>query len=361
MAGQKGFWDVEDRLAELSAEGDPLEKLSATVDFEAFRPILLRALRRVGPPRLGRPPFCPVLKFRMLVLQSLHGLSLERTAYMVRDRLSWMRFCGLGPGDRVPDVNTLWDFREALIKVRALDKLFSRLNQTITKAGYLPMGGQIIDASLIAAPKQRNTDAEKEAIKAGKSAEEIWPDEPNKARQKDVNARWTVKQGKTPMPGPDGKTPPAISIPVFGYKDHIGIDRRHGFIRTSKVTDAAAHDGARLREGLIDPENTASDVWADTAYRSAKNEEYLDGIRKTSRIHRKKPNGKPMSRATAQANAKKSTVRCRVEHVFAELKSRMGLVVRTIGIARAEATITLANMAYNMKRWVFLNARTLPA
>ncbi len=62
----------------------------------------------------------------------------------------------------------------------------------------------------------------------------------------------------------------SISIPVFGYKDHIGIDRRFGFIRTSRVTDAAAHDGARLREGLIDPENTASDVWADTAYRSAR-------------------------------------------------------------------------------------------
>ena len=360
MAGQKGFWDFEERLAELSAEGDPLVKLSATVDFEVFRPILLRALRQAGPSRMGRPPFCPVLKFRMLVLQSLHGLSLERTAYMVRDRLSWMRFCGLGPGDRVPDVNTLWDFREALIKARALDKLFTRLNEAITRAGYLPMGGQIVDASLIAAPKQRTNDDDKNAIKSGKSAAEIWPDEPNKARQKDVNARWTVKQSKTPMPGPDGRTPPAISSPFFGYKDHIGIDQRFGFIRTSKVTDAAAHDGARLREGLIDPENTASDVWADTAYRSAKNEEYLAGIGKTSRIHRKKPAGRPMKRATAQSNARKSKVRCHVEHVFAELKSRMGLVIRTIGIARAEATITLANMAFNMKRWVFLDARTLP-
>ena len=279
-------------------------------------------------------------------------------AYMLRDRLSWMRFYGLGPGDRMPDVNTLWDFREALIKARALDKLFAMLNEAITRAGYLSMGGQIVDASLIAAQKQRNNDDDKNAIKSGKSAAEIWPDEPNKALQKELNARWTVKQSKTPMPGPDGRAPPAISIPFFGYKDHIGIDQRFGFIRTSKVTDAAAHDGARLREGLIDPENTASDVWADTAYRSAKNEEYLAGIGKTSRIHRKKPAGRPMKRTTSQSNASKSKVRCHVEHVFAELKSRMGLVVRTIGIARAEATIT--NMAFNMKRWVFLDARTLP-
>ena len=67
-----------------------------------------------------------------------------------------------------------------------------------------------------------------------------------------------------------------------------------------------------------------------------------------------------MKRATAQSNARKSKVRCHVEHVFAELKSRMGLVVRTIGIARAEATITIANMAFNMKRWVFLDTWTLP-
>ena len=97
MAGQKGFWDFEERLDELSAEGDLLLKLSATVDFEVFRPILLRALIQAGPSRMGRQPFCPVLKFRMLVFQSLHGFSLERTAYMVRERLSWMRFCCLGP------------------------------------------------------------------------------------------------------------------------------------------------------------------------------------------------------------------------------------------------------------------------
>ena len=113
MAVQIGFWDIERRLAELSAEGDPLETLSKTVDFEVFRPILERAVRRrSAPSKGGRPGFDVVLKFKMLVLQALHGLALGRTAYLVRDRLSWMRFCSLGPGDAVPDANTLWDFRE---------------------------------------------------------------------------------------------------------------------------------------------------------------------------------------------------------------------------------------------------------
>jgi len=325
-----------------------------------FRPVLTKALRRSAPSKGGRPPFDPVLKFRMLVLQSLHGLSLAQTSYMVRDRLSWMRFCGLGPGDRIPDENTLWDFRETLTKARALDKAFERLDRAISQAGYLPMGGQIIDATLVAAPKQRNTDGEKTAIKEGKGASEIWPDHPAKAAQKDTSARWTVKFAKA-KPKDDGTPQIDIAIPFFGYKSHISIDRRHGITRREKTTDAAAHDGARLREGLIDPANTASDVWADTAYRSAANEAFLEKAGKTSRIHHKKPRGKPMSRTVAKGNATRSKVRARVEHVFAEQKDRMGLFIRTIGIARAAATITLANMAYNMKRWCWLEGRSAPA
>ena len=98
MSGQGGFWDVENRLKELSAEGDPLERLSATVDFEVFRPLLEGAVGRSDPSLGGHPGFDVVLKFKMLVLRALHGLSLQRTDYLVRDRLSWMRFCGLGPG-----------------------------------------------------------------------------------------------------------------------------------------------------------------------------------------------------------------------------------------------------------------------
>lgn len=152
-----------------------------------------------------------------------------------------------------------------------------------------------------------------------------------------------------------------IAIPVFGYKSHISIDRRHGIIRRGKVTDAATHDGARRREGLIDPNNTASDVWAASAYRSAENERFLERIGKVSRIHRRKPKGRPMPRQTARANAKKSAIRAAVEHPFAHQKGIMGLVIRTLGLARAEAAITLANMAYNMKRWCWLDSRRLPA
>jgi IS5 family transposase len=357
---QPGFWSFDDRLRELSEQGDPLEKLLAIVDFELFRPVLAEAIGPYDRAKGGRPPFDAVLKFKMLYLMAQHGLSFEQTEHLVRDRLSWMRFCGLSIADPVPDANTLWDFREALIAAGAFETLFEQLDKAIKDAGFIPMGGQIVDASLVAAPRQRNTDAEKEAIKSGKSADEIWPDEPAKAAQKDTDARWTVKfsKGKVRI---DGTVQSDLTIPAFGYKTHISIDVEHGFIRRQKVTDAAAHDGARLREGLVDPTNTASGVWADTAYRSAANEQFLADRGKVSRIHRRKPAGKPLPKRTARANAKKSKVRARVEHVFAHQKDRMGLFIRSIGLKRAEATVAMANIAYNLGRWRWWQTRTASA
>jgi hypothetical protein len=220
------------------------------------------------------------------------------------------------------------------------------------------MGGQIVDASIVAAPKQRNTEAEKAEIKAGRIPGE-WAKRPAKLRQKDRDARWTAKFSKA-KPREDGAPQTDIAVPAFGYKNHVSIDRRHRLIRRWTATDAAAHDGARLGE-LIDRGNTASDLWADTSYRSAKNEALLAGRRLASRIHRKKPRGRAMARRTRRANARKSAVRASVEHVFAHQKGPMGLVIRTIGLARARVKIGLANLAYNMRRYVWLSGRTAPA
>ena len=208
--------------------------------------------------------------------------------------------------------------------------------------------------------RHRGTEEEKAAIKAGQKAVEIWPDKPAKAAQKDTAARWTLKTSKGKLEA-DGTMKRTIAIPEFGYKTHISIDRRHGFIRRQKATDAAAHDGARLREGLIDPGNTASEVWGDTAYRSKANEDFLASLGKTSRIHRKKPLGKPMPKRTARAKAAKSRIRARVEHVFAQQKDRMHLTIRSIGIKRAEATIIMVNLTYNLGRWRWWEGKTTAA
>ena len=359
MRGDAGFFDVDERLKALSAKGDDLERLKGIVDFEIFRGDLERAVPRSDRAKGGRPPYDHVLMFKVLILQSSHSLSDERTEYLIKDRLSFMRFLGLSLAESVPDANSIWTFREALTRATiegkpAIEVLFKRFDAALTKAGFLAMGGQIIDATIVAAPKQRNTEAEKREIKAGRIPEE-WRRKPAKLRQKDRDARWTVKYSKA-KPSEDGAKRIDLAIPAFGYKNHIGIDRAHGLIRTWTATDASRHDGAQL-ENLVDKHNTASDVWADTAYRSAKNETMLENSGLRSQIHRKKPKGKPMPEAISKANGRKSKVRAFVEHVFAREKGPMGLVIRTIGLARAKVKIGLANLTYNMKRAIWLTTR----
>src|SRR5271154_6265281 len=173
MRGQAGFFDVDERLKQLSAKGDSLERLNAVIDFELFRADLERAVRRSDRVKGGRPPFDHVLMFKTLVLQASHNLSDERTEYLIRDRLSFMRFLGLGLADTVPDANTIWTFREALTRARiagkpAIEGVFERFDAALAAAGFLGMSGQIIDASIVAAPKQRNTEGEKRDIKEGR-------------------------------------------------------------------------------------------------------------------------------------------------------------------------------------------------
>lgn len=211
------------------------------------------------------------------------------------------------------------------------------------------MGGQIVDATIVAAPKQHNTDVEKADIKAGK-APDAWKEKPAKLRQKDRDARWTVKFSKAKV-AQDGKTQRDIAIPVFGYKNHASIDRRHGFIRGWNVTSASAYDGAQLRNVLT----------RGNTYRSKTNDEWLEKNGYVSDIHQKKPKGRPMSEATSRANGRRSKTRAFLEHVFAQQKSRMGLFVRTIGMARARTKIGMANLAYNLTRFVWHHGRTARA
>jgi IS5 family transposase len=170
MRGQAGFFDVEERLKQLSAMGDSLERLDAVIDFELFRADLERAVPRSDRAKGGRPPFDPVLMFKTLVLQARHNLSDERTECLIRDRPSFMRFLGLGLAGTVPDANTIWGSREALTRARiggrpAIAVLFERFDAALSTAGFLAMSGQIIEATILAAPKQRNSDGEKRDIR----------------------------------------------------------------------------------------------------------------------------------------------------------------------------------------------------
>jgi IS5 family transposase len=181
-----------------------------------------------------------------------------------------------------------------------------------------------------------------------------------KRAQMDTDGRWTLKRGRKRSADPRKAHAPTRSdlvIPVFGYKNHLGIDCRHGFIRSFIVTDAASHDGRQLGK-LLDPHNTASGVWADAAYRSAANAALLARRGLVPHLQRPKPRGRPMPPHMVRGNASRARVRVAIEHVFAAQKCRLGLVIRSVG--RARAKLGLANLVTNMRHHVWLEARPAP-
>jgi IS5 family transposase len=242
MRGQRGLFGVDDRLKRLSDLGDQLETFRSVVDFDVFRAELEAVVAYSDGTRGGRPPFDPVLMFKILIIQATNNLSDERAECLINDRLSFMRFLGLGLEDRVPDARTIWLFREKFTTADAIKALFEGFGATLRQAGYIAMSGKIVDASLIAAPRQRNTDDEKQAIKEGRIPQD-WKDKPAKLRQKNRDARWTVKFTKA-KPREDGSMPPVdIAIPLFDYQNHIAIDGGFGFIRQWAATDSPAYEG----------------------------------------------------------------------------------------------------------------------
>lgn len=133
-----------------------------------------------------------------------------------------MRFAGLGLHQAVPDAKTIWLYREQLKQAGAIEELFRRFDAVLAEQGYLAMGGQIIDATIIAAPRQKLTNEEKVTLREGGTPEDC---SPAKRAQKDRDLRWTLKRGRTKPKQGHQRQAIQIAVPVFGYKSHIGIDR----------------------------------------------------------------------------------------------------------------------------------------
>jgi len=167
----------------------------------------------------------------------------------------------------------------------------------------------------VLAPKQRYSRDENARIKDGETPEG-WENQPVNRSQKDVDARWTKKHGKSHS----------------GNKTHINMDRRHKLVRRYRVMYAAVH-GSQVVEDNLDADNTASDVWADSGYRSAEIEAMLKEEGLKIWIHRKGHRNKPLTELKKGDNKTRSRVRARVEHLFeAQSNDMSGTLVRSIGL-----------------------------
>jgi len=343
LPNQLGFFDLARRYEALSHQGDPLERLAQHIPWAHFRKPLEKCLRRSKREKGGRPPFDAVLMFKVLVLQALYNLSDEQTEYQIRDRLSFMRFLDLDLHQRIPDAKTIWLFRETLAQAGVVERLFQQFDGYLAQRGLQARGGQVIDASLVPVPTQRNTREENTTLQAGACPAE-WEAQPAKRRQKDTQARWTVKHG----------------VRHYGYKNHVNIDNQHKLIRRYTVTDAAVHDSQVLEDVLL-ARPAGRDVWADAAYRSQAIEAHLTRRQLRSRIQYKGYRHTPVTARQKASNQKRARTRARVEHVFGHHVMAMGgKLLRTIGLVRARAKLGLRNLAYNFHRFLWLTRSAHP-
>ena len=330
-----GLFDWQTRFEQLDNGGDPLVKLNQIVNWELFRSPLETIRDRERKSNAGRKPFDAIIMFKIMILQSLYNLSDDQIEFQVRDRLSFMRFLGLSLGDTVPDAKTVWLFREQLTEAKLIKKLFGQFDDFLRENGFSAKKGQIVDASIIAAPKQRNTREENKDIKDGNIPQD-WSE--NKKRQKDTDARWTTKGGRA----------------HYGYKNHIEVDAEHKLVRDYEVTSASVHD-SNVFEELLDENNSSSDVYADSAYGSAKKLEALNQRGFRCHVQRKGCRYKKLNERQRKGNYRRAKIRSRVEHIFGVQAMRAGsLIIRTIGIIRAKAKIGLRNLAYNIDRYCLL-------
>jgi transposase, IS5 family len=310
QTGQPSF--IEALLPKALGTNAGLGRLADLVKWYRFEKLLADLRDEAGP---GRPGYPVLVLFRALLLQSLYGLSDRELEEALADRLSFKRFVGLSLEDATPDHTVLNRFRNQLIAKGLLDKLFAELDRQLEKAGVVLKRGTMLDATLIEAVSAPGSDA-------------------RPSRDPDAAFGGARRKG--------GFT--------FGYKAHVGVDQGSGLIRTLITTPANVNDTV-VADALICGDERA--VLADAAYDTKARRARLRAEGKKPRIARRPNKHHPeLPRRLKRYNRLLARQRAAVETTFATLKNRMRLtVIRYVGLAKATAQITLAAIAFNMRRW----------
>ncbi len=328
---QMDFFAEARRLKKLSQLDNTLERLDATIDWSIFRHTLSVVLTKEANGSGGRPPYDYVMMFKILVLQRLYNLSDDATEFQINDRMSFQRFLGLSLSDTVPDAKTIWLFKDKLVKADVIETLFELFHHYLESKGLITHTGSIVDASFVKVPIRRDGKGEKGKIHSGEYPED-WSE--NKARQKDVQARWTKKNNQS----------------HFGYKNHIKVDAASKLIVDYGVTPANVHD-SQMYDELLD--GTDEVVFGDSAYIG---QEAPAGVEQ--QICERGTRGHALTELQKERNREKSKTRSRVEHVFGHIRMVMnGSACRSIGQRRVSFFIGLTNLLYNMTRHEFLNRK----
>jgi IS5 family transposase len=279
---------------------------------------LLGGLRDEGP---GRAAWPPLVLFKALLVGSLYGLSERELEEALADRLSFRRFVGLSYEETVPDHSVLNRFRNELVRAGLFERMFAELDKQLMAAGVILRRGTMLDATVI------------EAVSSP-------PPKGEQASATDPDARFTKRQGKA------GSS--------YGYKAHVGVDEGSGLIRTVITTPANVNDTTPA-DALIRGDEPV--VWADAAYHTHEREARLKAAGVKPRLARRANKHHPLTARLKHYNRLIARRRSAVETTFATLKQRMKLTrIRYRGLVKATAQITLAAIAFNLRRWAALTA-----
>lgn len=297
-----------DSLTTSLAANDFLERLDRTLDWKPLE----QTLQAMYPATTGRPPCAPLALFKMSLLQHCYGLSDPQCEELVGDRLSWRRFVGLGLQDPVPDETTLVRFRQRLREHGLHEKLLGLVNRQLEQKGLILKTCTLVDATLLQAARRAPAKTDKTGG--------------------DGDAGYTVKQGQ----------------PHYGYKAHVAVDETHTLIRQVTLTSANVHDSQEFESVIKGDEEM---VMADKAYWSKARSEWCGERGIANGILRKPSRGEKLRPATVRANRLFSSIRCKIETVFAWWKRSAGYRrVRYVGREPNRLELEFKSICWNLKR-----------
>lgn len=349
MVKQLGLFGIEEQLEKMAVLGDPLVKLNNLIDWEMFRTPIESAIRK-DMSKGGRPPFDAVLMFKITMLQQFYNLADEAVQYQINDRLSFMRFLGLEVGDVVPDRCTIWDFKQALMLNGVDRKLFDIFGARLEELGIVTHAGSIVDASFVRVPIRHTTKKDDEHLKAGEPLEDL------PARCAERLEKGEIKDIKNVMAQCDLDARHALKNRThrFGHKLHIMCDTLSKTITNFTITAASVNDCLEFF-GLV----TAKDreIKADSGYvgKDISNAILAKFPHIELNICARANNCRPLTDEQKATNKQIASIRKRVEHIFGIMRTSMGgLQCRVHGMARITRELTAKNLAYNLKRYVFL-------
>lgn len=296
-----------------------LDKINQVVNWQALVNIV-EVIDKSNTDKGGRKPLPFDWKVKMLFLQYAFNLGDEELEDQLIDRLSFQRFVGINFDQEIPDFTTLWNFKEALIAHKLMDRIFSSINHQLELNGLILKKGTIADATIIESDNKPLSKQKRDTLESKPSV------------QIDTQAQSTEKNGKK----------------YFGYKGHIGVDVESKLIRKRKFTPANVHDSQAFEHVLSGDEKS---IWADKAYPNDKHKRIARTLGIFYGILDKKKRGKALSGKQQKRNKQKSSVRAAVEHPFAFMRKKLKMGLATAkNKARNALRFDMNCILYNVLR-----------